>query len=315
MRGDKHLFSSVPLFIASPRSCLVPRGRRCNRVYIAKYSFSSWGQAIMSCRASCPLHHPGYGEDVCRHDYLWVAHFKHLGQCYVVYDCCGKSAYIIYATVSGLRQADLNVVPWNFSRCFPVCCACRVKKHCPLCCMWMFFSYLCTPLRRKSGRWKARTNGEEKSFIFFLQVIKSFLPLQPGSEGTEKHWRIREEGGKDEEKTGKKYFHFLFGEEKKFPTFAVPNEGELTDGVRRQVKKDWNDGGQTEIGTLRRPVGTQAEIATYRSPRGKIGKFIKEISFTKAQRGENVYYKVHIAKLFSLGRFLQTIQSRTDNQF
>ena len=46
----------------------------------------------------------------------------------------------------------------------------------------------------------------------------------------------------------------------------------------------------------------------YRSPRGQIEKFIKEISFTKAQRGENVYCKVHIVKLFSLGRFLQTIQ-------
>ena len=46
----------------------------------------------------------------------------------------------------------------------------------------------------------------------------------------------------------------------------------------------------------------------YRSPGGTIDKFIKEISFTKAQRGENVYCKVHIVKLFSLGRFLQTIQ-------
>jgi len=83
---------------------------------------------------------------------------------------------------------------------------------------------------------------------------------------------------------------------------------ELTDGVRKANKK--------KIGTTECRTGaghqdrrsTAGSCKIYRPPRGSAGKFIKEISFTKAQRGENVYCKVHTAKLFSLGRFLQTIQ-------
>ena len=91
----------------------------------------------------------------------------------------------------------------------------------------VIFFYLCTPLRKEGTKIEGIVleervveKREKKKFYFFLQKLKSFLPLQPGSEGTKTEigsvvWKRVVEKGKK-----KKVLFFLAGT-KKFPTFAA----------------------------------------------------------------------------------------------